>query len=551
MLRSASRGTKTAQSGTKRLPAERESKIHPFHPTNGQGAGGPVNAPHPAPHPLAAMHHAFGNQAVLRSLSSRRRPTIQNKLTINTPSDQYEQEADRMAEQVMRMRDPSSVVAPALASAGLVVQRKCACEGTGGNDHCEECARKETLQRLPVGPATTPEAPPIVHDALRQPGAPLDPITRSFFEPRFGYDFGHVRVHADAQAAASAKAVNALAYTAAGSQIVFGPGAYAPETIRGRNLIAHELAHVIQQSKHVGFELQRQNEEPGEQGSDEKGPDDTHLTLKYEFVHRMLCGDFGQGDFCASKEDIMDWIKKHPDWYPGGGQIPDKPAKDCWPKERWHPLLGFCCPDNTIFDRTLIKCVTLRPRPGPNPAPCRQGWSDPLGTGRCFPDLPCPVGSWNPLGLGCSPVSSPSLRTPTLGAEILFKVDHPAEHEQDFDGVLYQGGRTEFDRLLKSLKDDPAMKVQLVGGASIEGPGSTPEEKAQYNQKLGGRRAQMVRAELVKNGISRNRIADPPVQDLHPECERRESGVFTCGSAWAKNPPAQSDREVMARVFKP
>jgi hypothetical protein len=86
---------------------------------------------------------------------------------------------------------------------------------------------------------------------LRSSGQPLDPATRAFMEPRFGHDFSAVRVHTDARAAESARAVNALAYTV-GRDVTFGPGQYAPATSAGRRLIAHELAHVVQQGDRPG-----------------------------------------------------------------------------------------------------------------------------------------------------------------------------------------------------------------------------------------------------------------------------------------------------------
>jgi len=92
----------------------------------------------------------------------------------------------------------------------------------------------------------TQDVPLIVHDVLRSPGRPLDSGTRAFFEPRFGQDFSAVRVHTDAKAAESARAVNALAYTV-GRDVVFGGGQYTPETTGSRNLIGHELTHVVQQ----------------------------------------------------------------------------------------------------------------------------------------------------------------------------------------------------------------------------------------------------------------------------------------------------------------
>jgi hypothetical protein len=93
------------------------------------------------------------------------------------------------------------------------------------------------------GPAL---APPIVHDVLRSAGMPLDAATRAEMEPRFRHSFADVRIHADGQAAASARAVGAHAYTV-GRDVVFGAGRYAPASAEGRRLMAHELAHVVQQ----------------------------------------------------------------------------------------------------------------------------------------------------------------------------------------------------------------------------------------------------------------------------------------------------------------
>ena len=113
----------------------------------------------------------------------------------------------------------------------------------------EECRRKrQTLQRKAVNNDELSEVPPIVDEVLRSPGQPLDPETRAFFEPRFGHDFSHVRVHTDSKAAESARAVNALAYTL-GNNVVFDTDNYAPPTTRGRHLIAHELTHVVQQTQ--------------------------------------------------------------------------------------------------------------------------------------------------------------------------------------------------------------------------------------------------------------------------------------------------------------
>lgn len=90
-------------------------------------------------------------------------------------------------------------------------------------------------------------APPLVHAVLRSSaGRPLDPPTRAFMEQRLGHDFSRVRVHTDSQAAASANAVQARAYTV-GRDIVFAAGQHRPETLEGQHLLAHELTHVLQQ----------------------------------------------------------------------------------------------------------------------------------------------------------------------------------------------------------------------------------------------------------------------------------------------------------------
>jgi hypothetical protein len=157
------------------------------------------------------------------------------KLRVNQPGDAHEQEADRVADQVMRMPAagfPITAMPPQIS-------RKCAA--------CAE--EEERLQKKDTGTmqAAAGEAPAMVHDALRSPGDPLDASSRAYFEPRFGRDFGGVRVHRDGQAAASARAIDAQAYTA-GQHIAFAGDAPAPHSDAGRRLLAHELTHTVQQS---------------------------------------------------------------------------------------------------------------------------------------------------------------------------------------------------------------------------------------------------------------------------------------------------------------
>jgi len=154
------------------------------------------------------------------------RGVIQTKLNVNTPGDIYEQEADTVAEQVVSMATPLACRQQRRSTEDQPVQRK--------------LSEDDPVQA----------APPIVHEALRSHWQPLDKATRAFMEPRFGWDFSRVRVHADSKAggraAASAAGIQAQAYTV-GSHIVFGDGRYQPATSAGRRLIAHELVHVVQQ----------------------------------------------------------------------------------------------------------------------------------------------------------------------------------------------------------------------------------------------------------------------------------------------------------------
>jgi outer membrane protein OmpA-like peptidoglycan-associated protein len=205
-----------------------------------------------------ASSHWNGNQSRLRHLSALPSGTVQRKLAIGSVNDPLEVEADRAADQVLRMTGGSpapSAATPEIASPTL---RRCSCGGS-----CDKCQSESgdnryeyphhELQRKPAGPDSPAkvspiEAPPIVHEVLRSPGQPLDRATRSFFESRFDRNFSNVRIHTGARAAASARQVNALAYTV-GSNVVFNAEQFAPNTVHGQRLLAHELAHVVQQSR--------------------------------------------------------------------------------------------------------------------------------------------------------------------------------------------------------------------------------------------------------------------------------------------------------------
>jgi hypothetical protein len=196
-----------------------------------------------------------------------RRAAIQPKLLVGPVDDPLEHEADRIADQVMRMPDPKL----SIAAAPRQRSRKCAA--------CEEEA--QTLQsRIAGSPeAAGGEAPSIVHEVLRSPGQPLDAPSRAFFEPRFGRDFSHVRVHTDERAGASAHVLGALAYTV-GRHIGFPAGAFAPRSHSGCRLIAHELAHTLQSRVPVRT-IQRQEANDSQGGGSDPGaqPSDPTTTI--------------------------------------------------------------------------------------------------------------------------------------------------------------------------------------------------------------------------------------------------------------------------------
>jgi len=158
-----------------------------------------------------------------------RSEAIQAKLDVSYPNDKYEQEADRVAAAVMGMRDVPREGVPT-AARPPVLQRKCT--------ECEE----EELQRKAM-----PESGPVGSDFSHPAGGHSLPASeREFFQSRFGRDFSDVRVHTGAQANKAARSISALAYTM-GHDVVFGAGQYQPGTEPGRMLMAHELAHVVQQ----------------------------------------------------------------------------------------------------------------------------------------------------------------------------------------------------------------------------------------------------------------------------------------------------------------
>ncbi|MBN2002208.1 MAG: DUF4157 domain-containing protein [Anaerolineae bacterium] len=210
----------------KRLPStQRPSAMQNIHRTQGnRHAQRVITALQPGPHRVS------------------RAPTVQTKLTVSEPGDQYEQEADQVAEQVMKMSlpgtppagsdagdAPSSPTPPPDALSRYIQPKwaqRAAADGIGGSE-----VNNDTQARI---------------EGMQGGGDPLPQSERDFFEPRMGVDLGSVRVHKGGEASQTSQDLNARAYTV-GSHVAFNEGEYQPGTAGGRRLLAHELTHVVQQ----------------------------------------------------------------------------------------------------------------------------------------------------------------------------------------------------------------------------------------------------------------------------------------------------------------
>jgi hypothetical protein len=205
-----------------------------------------------------ALGKRLGNQGVQRLISDissnppratpARTPPIQAKLTVSQPGDAHEQEADRVANAVLRTCPSGLADTPAISPATSIskVQRLCAdCEEELGRKPRAQVQRKEHAGETP---AITPSVAANIQ-SLRGGGSALPAATRAFFEPRFGADFSNVRVHTGTPAQEIAESISAKAFTV-GRNIAFNAGQYAPHSQEGQRLLAHELTHVIQQQGH-------------------------------------------------------------------------------------------------------------------------------------------------------------------------------------------------------------------------------------------------------------------------------------------------------------
>ena len=243
-------------------------------------------SPLPAAAGLGPMWH--DNRALVRR--ALRGPALQTKLSVSKPGDALEREAGRVADQVMAMPDADVAqrqpendeeeetlrTKPLVDQITPLVQRQeeppeeeeealqakpLADQITPLVQRQEESPEEEEEEELQAksNPGETPAVTPAISSSIQSlqgGGQPLSRSEQSFFEPRFGADFSKVRVHNDSQAARVARSVNARAFTL-GRNVVFAAGEYSPDTSAGRNLLAHELTHTVQQKGNAQRKIQR------------------------------------------------------------------------------------------------------------------------------------------------------------------------------------------------------------------------------------------------------------------------------------------------------
>ncbi len=182
---------------------------------------------------------------------------VQSKLQVNQPGDSFEQEADAMADSIMRMADAhphQPVSKPVTGIIARSVQRKCA--------HCEE-DEKKLMRKAEAGSSGMSVSSSFASslNASKGGGSSLPPGTRGFMENAFSTDFSKVKIHTDNQAAALSEGINAKAFTY-GCDIYFNSNQYSPGTDEGKKLLSHELTHVVQQGGNYNGLQRRVRESP-------------------------------------------------------------------------------------------------------------------------------------------------------------------------------------------------------------------------------------------------------------------------------------------------
>ena len=462
---------------------------------------------------------------------------LSRSLRVSQPGDADEREADRAADAAIG--GVPARIASRPAATGRAVQRMCAA--------CEE---EQTRQ---VHASRDADAEPAAgfDPAPAGPGQGLPGGIRAAFEPAYGQRLDHVRVHTDTAAADAAAGLAARAYTI-GHDIVFGAGQYDPGSHAGRRLIAHELAHVVQQSAAGAPAVQRKPIG----GPLDLQPD---VCISVPWLSDPACASKA-ADICSQYRSL-----------PGCDQVcklfdckaPDTPSATCplgWHGGRTADFKGRCCRDGIVAESDRDCC-----------APGRVAWKDfrccasgeSVVDGHCtkdpppvLPSLLCPPDRRTLLGECCKPplvsdgilcmppfAPKPKPPDPPTTTDIRFKFDRPqpGEPASALPAATTAAGQAQFDALVAALKANPALKVQLTGRAS-------PPGTDRYNLELATRRARMVALALAATGTGGARLGDPPGAGPGEGCQALGDGLVSCGEAGASG---EADQVVRAVVFRP
>src|SRR5262249_53685479 len=431
-------------------------------------------------------------------------------------------------------------------------------------------------------------------------GRPLDDASRAFMEARFGHDFSRVRVHADPLASQSARQIHASAYSL-GPHIVFAGGSPEVATADGRRLLAHELAHTVQQD---GVEAAGTALRIGSRGDAHEREADAAADAVASggaMAGPMPSTEARTGSAAAVRRQPTDNPRQPKDdprpepYEPSGAPTVDVPGQGkmevdpvvivpdvdgvpeplrgkeikltdlpkaleavAWAKAKKDrkgerpglgevfqmeggespPVEGLCCPKHIRDPQKCCKSTNM----DLTQTRCCLPTEVAIG-GKCITPKPVPLPPKKFPTPQPKPTPQPAPAPVPVSTTVFLELDKPgtgAKEEESLRKSLTSEGSKNFDALVKELKDNPTFKVQLTGKASSEGP-------PWYNLGLAGRRARLVADVLVAMGIDRARITEPP--DGGSECKKVEDGIHNCGETGAAAKTDPNARQVRAQVF--
>lgn len=504
-----------------------------------------------SPHPGASSSSAEAGRWLNFLASEGVRP----KLTVSDPGDRDEREADALADRVLGMTRAASAPLGAGEASARDNRLARACCASCEKEHGTKEDDDGRVHRKARGPSAAEGAVQAAAEAVSSGGQPLGSAERGFFEPRFGRDLSEVRVHTGTTAARAARNIDAYAY-ASGAHIAFGAGQYRPHTHEGRKLLAHELAHVVQQEARGPPRLARQVIA----GIDLKVdpcvilPDPVGEKCGQSAAE--ACKAIPSLPGCSQVCKVFDCTKPSapktlcpPNWRVGTssgfsgqcckGGIDN--AKSCCPPDRISWMEDRCCPAGEVVIEN--KCV----KPSAAPVvPCLPGQSTLTGECCVKPMVPQGMACVMPGAGPAPPPAGPLPPTPQLGIlwtdEIHFRQNHPSAGEKDPAAILTPEGVIELDPILLWMKVSSDLEVRLVGHASSEG-------EPPYNQDLATRRTRFIVSMLAAQGFS-GRIADPLADDgAGAGCTRLGAGQWSCGEQRADPSAARPEERVVRVTF--